>query len=86
MTRHVGVDDSLSNTGLAQLAFGMRDLRNSSISFLTVPVTGTGDEGGQSVVYLDDGAGRDLWFAVNTDAVPQWAAARPQEQLSDTPR
>jgi LCP family protein required for cell wall assembly len=86
VTRHVGVDDSLSNTGLAQLAFGMRDLRNSSISFLTVPVTGTGDEGGQSVVYLDEGAGRDLWFAVNTDSVPQWVATRPQEQLSDTPR
>ncbi|MDD7966880.1 LCP family protein [Actinomycetospora lemnae] len=86
VTRHVGVDDSLSNTGLAQLAFGMRDLRNSNVSFLTVPVSGTGMEGDQSVVYLDEGAGRDLWFAVNTDTVPEWVAARPQEQLSDTPR
>jgi LCP family protein required for cell wall assembly len=86
VTRHVGVDDSLSNTGLAQLAFGMRDLRNSAVSFLTVPTAGTGMEGDQSVVYLDEAAGRELWFAVNTDAVPQYVASRPQEQLSDTPR
>jgi LCP family protein required for cell wall assembly len=86
VTRHVGVDDSLSNTGLAQLAFGMRDLRNSSISFLTAPTSGTGTEGDQSVVYLDQTADNDLWFAVNNDQVPQWVAARPQEQLSDTPR
>ncbi|PVZ04273.1 LCP family protein [Actinomycetospora cinnamomea] len=86
VTRHVGVDDSLTTTGMAQLAFGMRDLRNSAISFLTVPSTGTGTEGDQSVVYLDDTAGRDLWFAVNTDAVPEYVAAHPQEQLSDTPR
>ncbi|MDD7937655.1 LCP family protein [Actinomycetospora lutea] len=86
VSRHVGVDDSLSNTGLAQLAISMRDLRNSNVSFLTVPVSGTGTEGDQSVVYLNRTAGRDLWFAVNTDAVPQYVATRPQEQLSDTPR
>lgn len=86
VTRHVGVDDSLSNTGLAELAFNMRNLRNSSISFLTLPVSGTGMEGDQSVVYLDETADRDLWFAVNNDAVAQWVAAHPQEQLSDTPR
>jgi LCP family protein required for cell wall assembly len=86
VSRHVGVDDSLSNTGLAELAFGMRNLRNSSISFLTAPTTGTGTEGDQSVVYLDAVAGRDLWFAVSNNQVPQWVAARPQEQLSDTPR
>ncbi|MHC1563410.1 LCP family protein [Actinomycetospora sp. C-140] len=86
VTQHVGVDDSLSNTGLAELAFNLRNLRNSNISFLTTPVTGTGMEGDQSVVYLDETAGRDLWFAVNNDQVPQWVAARPQEQLSNTPR
>jgi LCP family protein required for cell wall assembly len=86
LTRYVGVDDTLSNTGLAQLAFGLRDLRSSAITFTTVPVTGTGMEGDQSVVYLDEAAGRDLWFAVNTDAVPEWAAARPSAQLPEAPR
>ncbi|MFC5066239.1 LCP family protein [Actinomycetospora atypica] len=86
VTQHVGVDDSLSNTGLAQLVFGLRDLRSSNIQFLTVPTTGTGSEGGASVVYLDRQAGDDLWFAVNNDKVGEWAAARPSEQLSDAPR
>ncbi|WP_433800177.1 LCP family protein [Actinomycetospora sp. CA-084318] len=86
VTQHVGVDDSLSNTGLAELVFGLRDLRASNIEFLTVPTTGTGMEGAQSVVYLDRQAGDDLWFAVNNDQVTQWAAARPSERLSDTPR
>ncbi|GLZ50528.1 LCP family protein [Actinomycetospora sp. NBRC 106378] len=86
VTQHVGVDDSLSNTGLAELVFGLRDLRPSAIEFLTVPTTGTGMEGSQSVVYLDRQAGDDLWFAVNNDQVGAWAAARPSERLSDTPR
>ena len=74
------------STGLAELVFNLRDLRASNIQFLTVPTTGTGMEGDQSVVYLDRQAGDDLWFAVNNDQVAQWAAARPSEQLSDAPR
>jgi LCP family protein required for cell wall assembly len=86
VTQHVGVDDSLTNTGLAELVFGLRDLRARNIAFLTVPTTGTGMEGSQSVVYLDEQADQDLWFAVNTDKVQQWADARPTSRLSDTPR
>ena len=86
VTQHVGVDDSLTNTGLAELVFNLRDLRGPDISYLTVPTAGTGTEGSQSVVYLDPQADQDLWFAVNTDSVRQWAAARPDAELSDTPR
>ncbi|MCD2192325.1 LCP family protein [Actinomycetospora endophytica] len=85
VTQHVGVDDSLTNTGLAELVFGLRDLRGSNIAYLTVPTTGTGMEGSQSVVYLDQQADQDLWFAVNTDKVQQWADARPNSRLGDTP-
>jgi LCP family protein required for cell wall assembly len=85
VTQHVGVDDSLTNTGLAQLVYGLRDLRAGDIAYLTVPTTGTGMEGSQSVVYLDQQADQDLWFAVNTDQVQQWADARPSSRLSDTP-
>jgi LCP family protein required for cell wall assembly len=84
-TQHVGVDDSLTNTGLAELVYGLRDLRGSNIAYLTVPTTGTGMEGSQSVVYLDQQADQDLWFAVNTDTVQQWADARPNARLVDTP-
>ncbi len=86
VTQHVGVDDSLTNTGLAELVYGLRDLRGSNIAYLTVPTTGTGMEGSQSVVYLDRQADQDLWFAVNTDKVQQWADARPNERLAQTPR
>ena len=86
VTQHVGVDDSLTNTGLAELVYGLRDLRGQNIAYLTVPTTGTGMEGSQSVVYLDRQADQDLWFAVNTDAVAQWADARPNARLPAVPR
>ena len=86
LTQHVGVDDSLSNTDLATLAFSLRGLRSSDVAFLTVPYTGTGTEGDQSVVYLDRTAGDDLWFAVNNDRVPEWVAAHPDADLAEAPR
>jgi LCP family protein required for cell wall assembly len=87
VTQHVGVDDSLSNAGLAELAFGLRGLRSDAIDFLTVPTRGTGTErGGQSVVYLDSAQAADLWFAVNNDQVGQWVAQRPSTKLPDAPR
>lgn len=86
VTRHVGVDDSMSNTQLGELAFSMRNLRESAINFVTAPSTGTGMEGSQSVVYLDQAAGRDLWFAMNTDAVGDWVAKHPTASLPGTPR
>lgn len=85
VTQHVGVDDSLTNTGLAELVYGLRDMRSQNIAYLTVPTTGTGMEGSQSVVYLDRQADQDLWSAVNTDTVEQWADARPDSRLGDTP-
>ena len=86
LTQHIGVDDSLSNTGLATLAFSLRDLRNENIKFLTAPYAGTGMEGDQSVVYLDRTADDDLWFAVNNDQVAQWVSTRPQASLPEAPR
>ena len=86
LTRFVGVDDSLSNTGLATLAFSLRDLRDQNLTFLTAPYTGTGMEGDQSVVYLDKTADDDLWFAVNNGKVADWVATRPQAKLPEAPR
>ena len=86
ITRYMGVDDSLSNTDLATTAFGLRDLRPGDVDFLTAPVAGTGDENGASVVYLNTTEANDLWFAINSDQVQQWVAARPDARLSDTPR
>jgi len=49
-SRSVGVDDTLSNDSLRSLAFGLRGLRPSAITFLNAPVAGLGREGAQSVV------------------------------------
>lgn len=81
----VSVDDSLSNAGLASLAVGARDLRASTVSFVTAPVAGTGREGEQSVVHLDEQRGRELWDAVRNGSVARFADRNPAETLGDTP-
>ena len=60
-SRSVGVDDTLGNGALRSLAFGLRGLRPSAVTFLNAPVAGLGREGAQSVVYLDDSRSTDLW-------------------------
>ncbi|WFG46844.1 LCP family protein [Pseudonocardia alni] len=81
----VSVDDSLSNTGLVQLAVQTRHLRGPDLAFVTAPVSGLGREGEQSVVYLDDAQGADLWSAVRNGSVTQYADLHPADTLSDTP-
>ncbi|GAA1848775.1 LCP family protein [Pseudonocardia alni subsp. carboxydivorans] len=81
----VSVDDSLSNTGLVQLALENRNLRGSGVAFVTAPVAGLGREGAQSVVYLDDGRAADLWDAVRNGSVAQYADLNPTEALGGTP-
>lgn len=81
----VSVDDTLSNTGMVELAVDHRDLRSSGVDFLTAPVAGLGTEGPQSVVYLDDARGRQLWDAIRNGSVGQYAANNPSQSLGDTP-
>ncbi|MER5669735.1 LCP family protein [Pseudonocardia alni] len=81
----VSVDDSLSNTGLVQLALENRNLRGSGVAFVTAPVAGLGREGEQSVVYLDEQRSAQLWGAVRNGSVAQYADLNPTEALSSTP-
>lgn len=67
LTRSVNVDDSLTNGGLRALAFELVGLRPSAVTFIRAPVGGLGGEGTQSVVYLDDGRGAELWTALRQD-------------------
>ena len=60
-TSSVGVDDTLGDLDLVALAASLRELRPSNIVFFTAPVAGLGMEGDQSVVYLDDRAGDQMW-------------------------
>ena len=81
----VSIDDTLSNTGLVQLAVGSRNLRSSDVVFVTAPVAGLGREDGQSVVYLDEQRGREMWDAVRNGSVRQYADLNPAQTLSGTP-
>ena len=81
----VSVDDTLSNTGLVTLAVDYRNLRSSGVNFVSAPVSGLGTEGSQSVVYLDDAKGKELWGAVRNDSVQQFVNFNPSAALGDTP-
>jgi len=81
----VSVDDTLSNTGLVTLAVDYRDLRSSGVDFVTTPVAGLGREGAQSVVYLDETKGKELWGAIRNGSVQQFVDFNPSQSLGDTP-
>lgn len=71
------VDDSLSATDLARLAYSMRGLRSRNITFLTVPTNGTGTVGEQSVVVYDEDRADALWAALAKNRMEEFVAANP---------
>jgi len=81
-------DDGLGEPQLLPLALAHRDLRADDVAFLQAPLAdpATGTEGSQSVVYLDAGAGAELWQALKTDDVGSWVTAHPDAELADTVR
>ncbi|MDT4986660.1 MAG: hypothetical protein QOI74_754 [Micromonosporaceae bacterium] len=81
VTKAVSVDSGLSDADLRNLAFSMRGLSARSVSFLTAPVTGTGMEGDQSVVYLDKVGCDQLWTAINNDRMPAYVTAHRADLL-----
>jgi len=74
-----GVDGSRTH----RAADEERSLQPGSVAFLTTPVTGTGMEGDQSVVYLDETADAALWKYLNDDSLAQHVAQF--KQLPPTP-
>ena len=68
-TKAVSIDESLTISGLRSLALQFRSVRASDVVFVTAPVSGTGTEGRQSVVYLNPTKGRQLYHALRTDAL-----------------
>jgi LCP family protein required for cell wall assembly len=60
------------------LALELRQLRSNDLTFLTNPSKGTGNAGGQSVVFADPAMDADLYAAVNGDRVGAWLRANPQ--------
>lgn len=86
LTRYVSVDDTLTNEKLRSLALGLRGLQPSTVTFITAPITGTGQVGDQSVVHLDHGRGATLWRALNEDRIAQYLETNSSDVLGSTPR
>lgn len=72
ITQNLSVDEEFTTKAMRDLALDMRGLRASSVTFMTAPTKGTGMEGSQSVVYLDDAKGAALWKAVRADRIGPW--------------
>lgn len=54
MAPYLALDSGLSNTRLVEIANELAAVPSENMTFFTIPTLGTGTEGGQSVVYLDD--------------------------------
>lgn len=74
LTDAVVVDETLSASGLLDLAYEFRSLRPDGLTFLTAPVAGTGREGAQSVVYLQPDRAEELWGYLRDDSLQAHAA------------
>ena len=81
MTQAVSVDDGYTTGQLRSLALAAARLGTGSVWFLTAPVTGTGWEGDQSVVYLDAARDNQLWQALSTDAMRAYVNAHAADLL-----
>jgi anionic cell wall polymer biosynthesis LytR-Cps2A-Psr (LCP) family protein len=86
LSRAVSVDETLSNGSLQELGLQMHGLRTSAVQFLGCPTAGLGQEGGQSVVYLDGARSAELWEALRTDTVQEYARRYPGDVLVAPPR
>jgi len=72
LTRNLSIDSEWSVSGMRSLLLSLRHLRSADIEYLTVPLTGTGMEGSQSVVHLDARRGQQMWDALDDDEVSDW--------------
>ncbi|NIJ13142.1 LCP family protein required for cell wall assembly [Saccharomonospora amisosensis] len=86
LTHWVSVDDTLTNSALRSLALDLRSLRPGNITFLTAPVSGLGQEDGQSVVYLDSRRAPRLWRALAAGNLEHYVRQFPDSRLGSSTR
>lgn len=82
LTSNLSVDAEWSSSELRGLLLDLRSMSAADVHFLTAPVTGTGMEGSQSVVYLDQPLNQSLWSAVRDDGVEQWLASHTTDVVT----
>ncbi len=66
-TKSVQVDEDLGFNEMKDLGLAMKGLEPGRVAFVTVPVAGQGRRNGQSVVLLDEPAGKELYRAISRD-------------------
>ena len=84
LSRAISVDTTLSNSDMEHLLLNMRGPNGSNIVFATVPYSGTGQVGSQSVVKLDPSLDRGFWHAFEYDALPAFMQAHGLQSLGAT--
>jgi LCP family protein required for cell wall assembly len=77
VTSNMSVDSGWSVGSMRSTLLDLRNMKTSDLTMLTAPVTGTGYEGDQSVVYLDWAQNNKLWNAAYYDDLGAWEAAHP---------
>jgi LCP family protein required for cell wall assembly len=86
VAKAVSVDNSLTNADLRFLAMSLRHLMPKGVRFLTAPVSRSGRQGTQSVVYLNTTNSAELWAAIRHDDVAAYAKLHPADSLGLNPR
>lgn len=69
VTDAVSVDETLSDTDLVSLVWDLRGIGQPA--FLSMPTSGSGEEAGRSVQYVDDARATALWGHLEADTLGQ---------------
>lgn len=72
VTANLTVDSGWTTAQIRHLGRQLSHVDPAHFYFTTAPVSGTGREGAEDVVFLDASADRKLWRAINDDHAPRW--------------
>lgn len=74
VSKHLAVDESFTTQAMFELGMSLRNIRPADIHFFTLPTVGTGMEGDQSVVYVDEGQLPAIRDALRDDTLDEYVA------------
>lgn len=87
ITQNLSVDEEFSTGKMRDLAVELRNIRGNDVTFMTAPSSGTGQEGDEDVVYLDDDKLNELFEAVRVDDIDNYLDEHGDEdELGDDVR